>query len=505
MHESWGCSHYRASAATATARCPPTLLGQGSSSCCTPHSASVSPPHTAALGRSHCSPLPTHRSQAGPPACAQPGGMHQITARCARPPARLGPPPQPPPTLQHRGAPCPSGMRPWGGGRRPHAGSHGVVLCPPSPVPITGAAERKRLSDGIWVPAVTAQREGTVPGHVAAYVRRVQGRTARRWGHRRGDTRPLPCLWAQTQSTERGDVGAQRWCRAACAAPSLWHCEDSTKMCHPAQVAAAFCSHPLCHLHAVPWRGPQQRGATCITAASLRSHAATASFQAPPPPGLRHGMGGHVGTPPPQRVLPQPGDKGHKVLGQRAKRRHQNLPPTPDGCTEQEHRSALQEENSTLWALHHPNTAGLGRDECQKWGDSVWMGKGNGRDWGTQRLQPPSPALQPQAPPQLGSCRIRSALPLFNTSGGAGGVRGLRGQAGPALRPQDGDTKPTAAAQLRRTLLGPGDGGTPRHPPTSASPHSSDGANPTASGGTHQGRGDRGGGCSRHHPPVNSN
>lgn len=93
MHESWGCSHYRASAATATARCPPTLLGQGSSSCCTAHSASVSPPHTAALGRSHCSPLPTHRSQAGPPACAQPGGMHQITARCARPPARLGPPP----------------------------------------------------------------------------------------------------------------------------------------------------------------------------------------------------------------------------------------------------------------------------------------------------------------------------------------------------------------------------------------------------------------------------
>lgn len=463
-------------------------------------------------------PRRTRQRWAGPTAApsprtaARPGRRHALSPEeCTKslpdargPPPDWAPPPRPPPTLQHRGAPCPSGMRPWGGGRRPHAGSHGVVLCPPSPVPITGAAERKRLSDGIWVPAVTAQREGTVPGHVAAYVRRVQGRTARRWGHRRGDTRPPPCLWAQTQSTERRDVGAQRWCRAACAAPSLWHCEDSTKMCHPAQVAAAFCSHPLCHLHAVPWRGPQQRGATCITAASLRSHAATASFQAPPPPGLRHGMGGHVGTPPPQRVLPQPGDKGHKVLGQRAKRRHQNLPPTPDGCTEQEHRSALQ-ENSTLWALHHPNTAGLGRDECQKWGDSVWMGKGNGRDWGTQRLQPPSPALQPQAPLQLGSCRIRSALPLFNTSGGAGGVRGLRGQAGPALRPQDGDTKPTAAAQLRRTLLGPGDGGTPRHPPTSASPHSSDGANPTASGGTHQGRGDRGGGCSRHHPHVNSN
>ena len=172
----------------------------------TPHSASVSPPHTAALGRSRCSPLPTHRSQARPPACAQPGGMHQITARCARPPARPGPP-QPPPTPQHRGAAV--GHVPlWdasrGGCRCPHSGSGGVALCPPSPVPIRGAAERKRLSDGIWVPAVTAQREGTVPGHVAAYVRRVQGRTARRWGHRRGDTGPPPCPWAQPRSAEGG-------------------------------------------------------------------------------------------------------------------------------------------------------------------------------------------------------------------------------------------------------------------------------------------------------------
>lgn len=181
--------------------------------------------------------------------------------------------------------------------------------------------------------------------------------------------------------------------------PSPRRYKDVPEMCCSAQVAAAFCSHPLCHLRSEPWGGPRQRGATRITAASLRSHAATASFQAPPPPGLRHGVGGCMGTPPPpQRVLPQPapqhGDGRQRTQSPGTGSKEgapKSVPPAVavhGRNTDQPYRRRAAPFRSP----QYPNIPGLGGG-----GGSVWMGRGNGRDWGTQRLHPPTHRSPPAA------------------------------------------------------------------------------------------------------------
>ena len=200
--------------------------------------------------------------------------------------------------------------------------------------------------------------------------------------------------------------------------PSPRRYKDVPEMRCSAQVAAAFCSHPLCHLRSEPWGGPRQRGATRITAASLRSHAATASFQAPPPPGLRHGVGGCMGTPPPQRVLPQPapqhGDGRQRTQSPGTGSKEgapKSVPPAVavhGRNTDQPYRRRAAPFRSP----QYPNIPGLGGGGAVSgWGGAM-AGIGAPRD-----CTPPHTA----APPQRGSCRIRSAPPLFNTSGGAGG------------------------------------------------------------------------------------
>lgn len=274
-----------------------------------------------------------------------------------------------------------------------------------------------------------------------------------------------------------------------------------------AQVAAAFCSHPLCHLRSEPWGGPRQRGATRITAASLRSHAATASFQAPPPPGLRHGVGGCMGTPPPPKGFcpSQPrsmetGDKGHRVLGQGAKRGHQNLSPPPWLYMAGTPISPTGGEQHLLGPPNTPTSpAWEGGGAVSGWGGAM-AGIGAPRD-----CTPPHTA----APPQRGSCRIRSAPPLFNTSGGAG--RGLGGGQG-AERPCGASPEPTGWGHkahgssiikedfIRARRWGDPQASPPPWGPCTApmepSPHPV-GERTTARGGA--------GGCGRHHPPINTN
>ena len=179
--------------------------------------------------------------------------------------------------------------------------------------------------------------------------------------------------------------------------PSPRRYKDVPEMCCSAQVAAAFCSHPLCHLRSEPWGGPRQRGATRITAASLRSHAATASFQAPPPPGLRHGVGGCMGTPPPPKGFAPASpaawrrETKDRVLGQGAKRGHQNLSPPPWLYMAGTPISPTGGEQHLLGPPSTPTSPAWGG------GGSVWMGRGNGRDWGTQRLHPPTHRSPPAA------------------------------------------------------------------------------------------------------------
>lgn len=180
--------------------------------------------------------------------------------------------------------------------------------------------------------------------------------------------------------------------------PSPRRYKNVPEMRCSAQVAAAFCSHPLCHLRSEPWGGPRQRGATRITAASLRSHAATASFQAPPPPGLRHGVGGCMGTPPPPKGFcpSQPrsmetGDKGQSPGTGSKEGAPKSVPPAVavhGRNTDQPYRRRAAPFRSP----QYPNIPGLGGG-----GGSVWMGRGNGRDWGTQRLHPPTHRSPPAA------------------------------------------------------------------------------------------------------------
>lgn len=191
---------------------------------------------------------PSLHTEAQAPPCAQPSGMCQITPRCARRPARppcaptgmaagLQGPPSPTPwdrapqqaepwgpalscpwASWHRGPAAPwqrggqdsSGCQGAAGGatrtgrpcphptEAPQTGHGGVARGPaphPRPRCQAGAAERKGAVR--W--NLGAGGDGAAGGgrarHVAAYVRRVQGRTARQpghRGHRQGDTEPPP-------------------------------------------------------------------------------------------------------------------------------------------------------------------------------------------------------------------------------------------------------------------------------------------------------------------------
>ncbi|KAM9656797.1 uncharacterized protein ACIBXB_009047 [Morphnus guianensis] len=96
--------------------------------------------------------------------------------------------------------------------------------CPAPPVPVPGRSAAKRKGAVRW--NLGAGGDGAAGGgrarHVAAYVRKVQGRTGRRpgrWGHRHGDTEPPPRTCGRLRSRTRA-LGAARGAAGRC--PALW-------------------------------------------------------------------------------------------------------------------------------------------------------------------------------------------------------------------------------------------------------------------------------------------
>lgn len=132
---------------------------------------------------------------------------------------RLAEAPQPSPS---KGAPV--SVR-WG-----RAGS-----CPAPPVPVPGRSAAERKGAVRW--NLGAGGDGAAGGgrarHVAAYVRKVQGRTGRRpgrWGHRHGDTEPPPRTCGRLRSRTR-TLGAARGAAGRCPALWAWHVRARVRGC----------------------------------------------------------------------------------------------------------------------------------------------------------------------------------------------------------------------------------------------------------------------------------
>ena len=217
------------------------------------------------------------------------------------------------------------------------------------------------------------------------------------------------------------------------------------------------------------------------------------------------GGGVHRDTPPPKGFAPaSPAawrrETKDRVLGQGAKRGHQNLSPPPWLYMAGTPISPTGGEQHLLGPPNTPTSpAWEGGGAVSGWGGAM-AGIGAPRD-----CTPPHTA----APPQRGSCRIRSAPPLFNTSGGAG--RGLGGGQG-AERPCGASPEPTGWGHkahgssiikedfIRARRWGDPQASPPPWGPCTApmepSPHPV-GERTTAGGGA--------GGCGRHHPPINTN
>lgn len=217
------------------------------------------------------------------------------------------------------------------------------------------------------------------------------------------------------------------------------------------------------------------------------------------------GWGGAWGHPPPKGFCPsQPrsmetGDKGQSPGTGSKEGAPKSVPPAVavhGRNTDQPYRRRAAPFRSP----QYPNIPGLGGGGAVSgWGGAM-AGIGAPRD-----CTPPHTA----APPQRGSCRIRSAPPLFNTSGGAG--RGLGGGQG-AERPCGASPEPTGWGHkahgssiikedfIRARRWGDPQASPPPWGPCTApmepSPHPV-GERTTAGGGA--------GGCGRHHPPINTN